>query len=228
MLLTQLKVGQSKLAPWVNLALASTHKVKARENSLERGQLRSWWAACDTIENETARAYLRFLLLTGARREEALSLRWEDLDLRWNSCTFRDTKNGDNRAIPLTDYTAKLLNDLPHVNEWVFCSATSASGRMTEPAKPIAHIAAATGLHISSHDLRRSFATLAEWPELPDGAVKQIIGHKPSGVTEAHYKHRPLDLLRSMLQRYEDWLLTEAGQTNAPLASVTPLNIIAK
>ena len=33
--------------------------------------------------------------------------------------------------------------------------------------------------------------------------------HVAYGVTEAHYKRRPLDLLRSMLQRYEDFILSE-------------------
>ena len=70
-----------------------------------------------------------------------------------------------------------------------------------------------TGLHISSHDLRRSFATLSEWAEVSDGAIKQIMGHKPSNVTEAHYKRRPLDLLRSVLQRYEDFILAEISKT---------------
>lgn len=185
------------------------HKVKPRENSLERTQLKSWWAACEAIENVTAKVYLKVLLLTGARREELLSLRWQDVDLRWETCTFRDTKNGDDRTIPLSKYAASVMRDMPQFNEFVFASGTSSSGAFREPAKFIARIAEETGLHISSHDLRRSFATLSEWAELPDGAIKQIIGHKPNGVTEAHYKRRPLDLLRSMLQRYENFILSE-------------------
>lgn len=200
----------------VNALKRKMHRISPRTNCLERSQLKSWWAASQTIENVTARAYLQFLLLTGARREEALSLRWIDIDLNWKTCTFQDTKNGEKRVIPLTEHTARIFADLPRKNEWVFFSPTSASGRMKEPAKPIGQIAARTGLHISSHDLRRSFATLAEWCELPDGAVKQLIGHKPRGVTEAHYKRRPIDLLRSMLQRYENFVLTEA---TAPMES---------
>lgn len=190
------------------------HRIKPRENSLERSQLKDWWKACDTIENLTAKVYLKILLLTGARREELLSLKWQDVNLQWRLCTFHDTKNGDDRTIPLTDYAARLLQSLPCLNEWVFASETSTSGGFREPAKFISHIASATGLHISSHDLRRSFATLSEWAELPDGAIKQIIGHKPNGVTEAHYKRRPLDLLRSMLQRYEDFILSEVQPEN--------------
>lgn len=190
------------------------HKVKPRENSLEKSQLTSWWTACEKIENETAKAYLKILLFTGARREELLSLRWKDVDLRWEICTFFDTKNNDDRTIPLSKYVAEIIRGLPKINEFVFSSATSVSGAFREPAKFIMQIADETGLHISSHDLRRSFATLSEWAELPDGAIKQIIGHKPSGVTEAHYKRRPVDLLRSMLQRYENFILSEIKTEN--------------
>lgn len=190
-----------------------THKIRPRSRSLERGQIAAWWSAVESIRNPFARTYLRLLLLTGMRREEALSLRWSDIDFRWNTCTIHDSKNGEDRVIPLTVYVRDQLMALPRLNEWVFYSQTSVCGRMREPAKHIARIAAITGLHIPSHDLRRSFGGLVEWIELPDGAVKQLLGHKPGGdVTQAHYKPRPLDLLRSMLQRYENFILAEAGQ----------------
>lgn len=188
------------------------YKVQPRENSLERSQLKSWWLACEMIENQVAMTYLKIALLTGARREELLSLEWKDVDLRWASCVFKNTKNGDSRTIPLGSYTKKLIADLPRVNDFIFSSNTSESGAFREPAKFIESIKEKTGLHISSHDLRRSFATLSEWAELPDGAIKQLIGHKPNGVTEAHYKRRPLDLLRSMVQRYEDFILAEVAE----------------
>jgi len=47
------------------------------------------------------------------------------------------------------------------------------------------------------HGLRRSFGTLAEWVECPAGVSAQIMGHKPSAITEKQYRRRPLDLLRS-------------------------------
>ncbi|MFZ6675265.1 tyrosine-type recombinase/integrase [Undibacterium sp. Xuan67W] len=208
----------------VEVLTGKMHEINERIRCLERGQIDSWWAASAELENETARTYLRFLLLTGARREEALSLKWANVDLRWNSCTFVDTKNGDDRCIPLTVEVRAMLATLPQSSDWVFASETSKSGRMVEPAKHIDRIEKITGIRLSSHDLRRSFTTLAEWAELPDGAVKQIIGHKPGGVTEQHYKRRPLDMLRMLLQRYEDFILSEIANNDAPLATVTQLD----
>ena len=57
-----------------------THRVKARENCLEKSQIRSWWMACEEIENNIAKSYLQLALLTGARREELLTFKWVDID----------------------------------------------------------------------------------------------------------------------------------------------------
>ena len=39
----------------------------------------------------------------------------------------------------------------------------------------------------------------------------QIMGHKPSATAERHYWVRPLDLLRQWAERYEAWILEQAG-----------------
>lgn len=51
-----------------------------RTDALEAAQVPGWWAGVEQLPNRTASAYLRALLLTGARREEMAALRWEDVD----------------------------------------------------------------------------------------------------------------------------------------------------
>lgn len=89
---------------------------------------------------------------------------------------------------------------------------TSASGRISVPNTPHARACAAAGIDgLSLHGLRRSFASLTEWLEIPAGVVAQIQGHKPSATAEKHYKRRPLDLLRLHHERIEAWVLEQAG-----------------
>jgi integrase len=76
------------------------------------------------------------LLLTGARREELAELCWDNVDFRWKSILLKDKVEGE-RIIPLTPYVAYLLDGLPRVNQWVFSSPRSESGRIAEPR--IAH-----------------------------------------------------------------------------------------
>jgi hypothetical protein len=43
------------------------------------------------------------------------------------------------------------------------------------------------------------------------GVIAQIQGHKPSATAEKHYTVRPLDLLRLHHERFEAWILEQAG-----------------
>ena len=45
--------------------------------------------------------FVRLALATGARRGELLGLEWKDVDLKGSSILLRDTKNGDDRRVPL-------------------------------------------------------------------------------------------------------------------------------
>jgi len=90
----------------------------------------------------------------------------------------------------------------------------SESGRLVEPGIAHRQACAAAGLEgLTLHGLRRSFASLTEWLEVPAGVVAQIQGHKPSATAEKHYKRRPLDLLRVHHERIEAWILEQAGVT---------------
>ena len=135
----------------------------------------------------------------------------------WNSLTLRnkdDSKGGLDgwRTIPLTPYLAQLLASLPRRSVHVFHSPTAQSKHIESPNKRHTQAVQAAGLpHLSLHDLRRSFGTLSEWVEVPDGIVKQIQGHKPSGTAEKHYRVRPLDLLRKWHTQIEAWMLEQAG-----------------
>ena len=185
-------------------------KAKPKNDYLQREQLPAWFAHVRQIQNPAIAAYLQCLLLTGARREELAELKWEDVNFQWRGMELKDKIEG-RRAVPLTPFVAHLLATLPRRNEWVFSSPTSASGRLTEPG--IAHRQACTaaGLELTLHGLRRSFASLCEWLDIPGGISAQIQGHAPQGVREQNYIRRPLDLLRVHHERIEAWILEQAG-----------------
>jgi integrase len=95
----------------------------------------------------------------------------------------------------------------------------SADGRLADANAPHTRACKAAGLDgLTLHGLRRSFASLTEWLEIPAGVVAQIQGHKPSATAERHYKRRPLDLLRLHHERIEAWVLEQAGVQFDPKA----------
>lgn len=93
---------------------------------------------------------------------------------------------------------------------------------------PHARACAAAGLDgLTLHGLRRSFASLTEWLEVPAGVVAQVMGHKPSATAEKHYKRRPLDLLRQWHTKAEVWMLEQAGVTFDATAAPGALRVVA-
>jgi integrase len=183
----------------------------AKDDCLQKEQLKSWFEGVTKNQNKVIRSYLQILLLTGARRNELATLKWEDLDLVWNMATIRDKVEGT-RQISITPYVAKLLQDLPRINEYVFSSKNAKLGYITEPRKAHQIALQSSGLpELSIHGLRRSFGTLAEWVECPAGVSAQIMGHKPSAIAEKHYRRRPIDLLRMWHTKIEKFILDEAG-----------------
>lgn len=191
---------------------------KVKHDVLQREQLSAWFGAVRQIQNPVISAYLQTLLLTGARREEIASLRWENVDFQWNSLTIND-KVEDFRIIPLTPYVSSLLASLPRRNQWVFSSPSAESGRIADPSIAHRKACAIAGLDLTLHGLRRSFASLCEWIEMPAGIAAQIQGHKPQGVREQNYIRRPLDLLRMWHVKIEAWILQEAGINFTPSQS---------
>lgn len=185
-------------------------KAGVKSDVLQKEQLAPWFAAVEELSNPVIAACLQVMLLTGARPGEVLSLRWEDINTQWKGINIRDKVEG-NREIPATPYVLHLLSALPRRNQWVFGSATSASGHLVEPNFPHTRACRTAGLaNLTLHGLRRSFKSLTEWLEVPVGVVAQIQGHKPSATAEKHYTIRPLELLRVHHERIEAWILKEA------------------
>lgn len=88
--------------------------------------------------------------------------------------------------------------------------AKNTSGGVRYPVTAHRRACAAAGLEsLTLHGLRRSFACLCEWLDIPGGVSAQIQGHRPQGVREQNYIRRPIDLLRIHHMRIEAWLLNQ-------------------
>lgn len=188
-------------------------KPKVKQDALQREQLAPWFASVRQLTNPMAAAYLQTLLLTGARPGEVLTMRWKDVNQKWQGLTIRDKVEGE-RVIPLTPYVAHLITALPRINEWVFASPSTEKEMkrkaMSTPHKQHEKACTVAGIDgLTLHGLRRSFKSLTEWLDIPAGVVAQLMGHKPSATAEKHYTVRPLDLLRVHHERIEAWILAE-------------------
>ena len=180
-----------------------------RTDALEAAQVLGWWAGVEQLSNRTASAYLRALLLTGARREELAALTWANVDFQWRKLTIAD-KVDITRTIPLSPYMAQMLATLPRLGSYVFAS-TGKAGRITDTRSSHAQALKHAGInHLTVHGLRRSFSLLGEAAGAPAGAIAQVMGHKPSATAEG-YRPRSIDALRPFLEQIEAHILSLAG-----------------
>lgn len=180
-----------------------------RTDALEAAQVPGWWAGVEQLSNRTASAYLRALVLSGARREELAALTWANVDFQWRKLTIAD-KVETTRTIPLSPYMAHMLATLPRVGPFVFAS-TGKAGRITDARASHAQALRHAGIeHLTFHGLRRSFSLLGEAAGAPAGAIAQVMGHKPSATAEG-YRPRSIDALRPFLEQIEAHILSLAG-----------------
>lgn len=105
---------------------------------------------------------------------------------------------------------------------------TSDTGYISEPNTPHTRACRTVGIEgLTLHGLRRSFASLCEWLDIPGGVSAQIQGHAPQGVREQNYIRRPLDLLRVHHEKIEAWILEQAGIKFDPKAVPGKLQAVA-
>jgi integrase len=81
--------------------------------------------------------------------------------------------------------------------------------------------------HVSIHGLRRSFALMGEAAGAPAGAIAQVMGHRPSAISE-RYKPRPIPVLGEYLAKVEAFILAKAGiEFDAKAAKAKGLRLVS-
>ena len=207
------------------------NRPKRRQTYIKPSQLAPWFEAvlglkADPEKRESCAIadWLLLSVMTGLRRSEGLNLRWEDVDLTNRTLTVRDTKNGTDHTLPLSDYVHGLLESRRAVDpegEQVFPSY-GAAGRLADPRRALKRVATASGVPFTPHDLRRTFITVAESIDIPAYALKRLLNHKMSGDITAGYIITDVERLRRPMQQVTDFMLKSAGLR--PSASIEVLH----
>jgi integrase len=138
---------------------------------------------------------VRLLLLTGCRKSEILSLRWEWVDIERSCLRLPDSKTGA-KVVPLGSAALEVLLEMPRPSRFVL-PAAKGQGHYTGLQKAWERVRERANLpDLRIHDLRHSFASFA----VADGntlfVVGKLLGHKQARTTEgyAHLANDPLRL----------------------------------
>ena len=101
------------------------YKISRSRNIIKPHDVKLWYQEVNSLDNITARDFMLLLLFTGARREETITLKWEDVDFNGKTLIFKNTKNNQPHTLPLSDFLFKLLDNrkkLYYENKYIFYS----------------------------------------------------------------------------------------------------------
>jgi integrase len=197
---------------------------KKRHRYMSFEEISALVKALDAYHDQQAANIIRLLLLTGARRGEVLTARWEQFDLEAGVWTKpgATTKQKTEHRVPLSAPARQLLSELAQKaakNEWVFPG--KGTGEPREVHRAWAKIRQAAGLTgaktVRIHDIRHSYASILASAGLSLPIIGQLLGHTQAATTH-RYAHLFDDPLRAATERVG--AIVDAGNGKKPSAEV--------
>lgn len=137
--------------------------------------------------NSTLQLYIVTALQTGGRISELTQLKWQDVDMREGMITFRETKNGDSRSLPITKTLREALKALPRPLD----PNTSVFPERDPQVISRSFTRLVRRLEIKNlrfHDLRHDAASTLTMAGVSQRAIQEFLGHKDSRMT-TRYQH---------------------------------------
>lgn len=202
-----------------------------RDRWITPAELPALAQAIDAEPNQAARFALWLYLLTGARKTELLTARWDQIDWERAELRLPDTKAGRTHYIPLSAPALALLREIPQVdgNPYILVGrgprGVPADERppahLVNISKPWSRVRAAAGVSdVRLHDLRR---TVGSWLAQAGNSlhlIGRVLNHSNQSTT-AVYARFGEDAVKAALEQHGARIMGAAGL--APSADVTPI-----
>jgi len=162
---------------------------QSRDRWLRRPELERILKETAKQEDPFVRAAIPLLLLTGLRKRELLSARWENVDLDRGEIRLPSTKSGEAQVRILPRPAVEILRELPSYAESPFVFPSP--GRPREHRRDIkrqwGQIREDAGLEdVTLHDLRRTAGSYMAQAGVPLQVIQQVLGHSHPGVTKLY------------------------------------------
>jgi integrase len=188
---------------------------EARERILTDDEIRAIWRA---TENGVEGAFVRFLLLTGARRTEAAKAEWTEIaDGVWTLPASRN-KTGVDLARPLSKAALAVLP--ARSGRWLFTlTGAAAISSFNRLKSDLDRASGVTGYTL--HDLRRTSRSLMSRAGVNSDHAERCLGHVIGGVRGVYDRHA---YQQEMARAYEMLATLVARVVEGPSANVVALS----
>jgi integrase len=205
-------------------------KERAAKRTLADDEIRDLWAALETVDApDCYRAFVKTLLLTATRRNEAADMHKDELDGDVWLIPGARYKTKLDHVVPLSATALEAIGKLPEKPGFIFSSTkgkNSFSGfskAKTELDKTIAEIREREGrdpvANWTLHDLRRTARSLMSRAKVPTDHAERALGHVMGGVRETYDRYEYLDEKRAAF----DALASLVSRILNPTANVEEL-----
>lgn len=182
-------------------------------NQHDPGELQRFFTALAADTSKDFQHFVYLSLLTGARRNNVLGMRWQDINMQTATWTIPEeaAKNDEAQVVALVSEAIRFLKERgPKTEGYVFAAPTK-TGYATPPkGRWSALLARAKVSDLRIHDLRRS---LGSWQAISGASLAIIgksLGHKSPSAT-AIYARLHLDPVRASLNLATSAMLKAAG-----------------
>jgi len=145
----------------------------SRTRRLEADEKDRILTAARLQRNEYICSIIEFAIETGMRRSEILKLKWCDINFHTGFASLFNTKNGEDRKVPLTKRCIEVLNQLPRSHEHVFPISATCLHQAWQRAVKRADIK-----DLRFHDLRHEAVSRFFEMGMSVPEVALISGHK--------------------------------------------------
>ena len=192
---------------------------ESRERFLTAEELPKFFSQMNKEPDGDFKDFVLLSLLNGARRENTLGMRWQDLQLNSGLWIVPgvQSKSGSALTIPLTRGAIDILQKRKSVHDgstFVF-PAHSAKGYLTPPKRKWAAFVKAAGLSgLRLHDLRRTMGSWAAMTGASLPIIGKALGHR-SGEATAVYARLQSDPVRAAMETAVAAMLVKAGIPDA-------------
>lgn len=154
---------------------------------------------------------------SGWRPQEMCNLTVADVDLEnWTFTGGMKTQSGINRIVPIHTLIRPLVEKhycMAKENNFMALFVVDGTGKNRHMLRPLTYrmyqsaftkslqeVLASESVH-RPHDGRKQFVTMAKEASVDEYAIKRIVGHKISDLTESIYTERSIDWLRNEIEK---------------------------
>jgi integrase len=162
-------------------------KERARERTLNDDELRRVWKAAAGFEGPEGH-FIHFLLLTGARRNEAAGLRFDELSGSDWLLPARRNKVKTDLLRPLSVAAMEVIARVPRISDtYVFSTGARPLDGFSRFKRRLDVASGVSDWHL--HDLRRTARSLMSRVGVRAEDAEQVLGHALPGIQATYNKH---------------------------------------